>query len=360
MANRNFSILLESTKQARPVLTFSGYLDRSSQAGFAEVESQLLKQTPPDLVIDLAAIEGMDGAGLQALTIFLGNLRKSNCRLTATSAPPWLVEVLRLTRLDSILTIEPAGKPSTSSKPAAVPPVNQEWCSPLTHPDYSDLPPHAIAVNTRGRLPRTPFSGFGPLCQRTYRVALPGVDLSPLQVMAAWKANFSGFWPSGNELLTPGAALQPGLPAVIHLSLPGGMKIFTGAVIMHANADSFSLMTLQGHMFCGWITFSSFIEDGALFAQTQALLRPADPLFDLSFRLGFGTRAEDAFWHASLLNLAAHLGVKGEVVQTNLLLDKHVQREHFGNLWYNAGIRSVFYLLTHPFAARKLSRREHP
>lgn len=353
MANRDFSIRIESTGQAKPLLTFSGYIDRSSQTSFAETETLLAGNTSSELSLNLAAVTGMDGAGLQLLTIFLLNLQKSNYRLSATAVPDWCYQLLRLTRLDTILSIDPAS-------PGAVMVFNLEWSPPVTQMDCSALPSHAIAVNTRNRLPLTPFSGFGPLWQRTYRVALPGVDLSPVQVMAVWKDNFSDFWPEGNDLLTPGAALQPGIPAVIHLSLPVGMKVYTGALIMHESTESFSLMTLQGHMFCGWITFSSFIEDGMLFAQTQAFLRPADPLFDLSFRLGFGTHAEDAFWHASLLNLAAHFGVKGEVRQTNILLDKRVQFNHFGNLWYNAGIRSVIYSVTHPFAARKLARREQP
>ncbi len=357
MASKAFSISLDSDG-ASTALILSGCIDKDSDNSFADAENQLQHKSPSGLNVDLSAVEGMDGAGLQLLTIFFINLSNLNYhRLTAINTPAWLLSVLHLTRLDSLLIIE---LPISPAAPAAVPPGDQEWCSPVTQLDCSALPPHAIAVNTRNRLPLTPFSGYGPLWQRTYRVALPGVDLSPSQVMAAWKANFSGFWPHGNDLLTPGAALQPGMPAVIHLSLPGGMKVFTGALIMHANADSFSLMTLQGHMFCGWITFSSFVEDGTLFAQTQALLRPADPVFDLSFRLGFGTHAEDAFWHASLLNLAAHLGVTGDVLQTNLLLDKRVQLRHFGNLWYNAGIRSVLYLVTHPFTARKLARREHP
>ena len=356
MTSNHFSITPDPEGLGK-CLILSGLIDRSSQASFADVESQLRQRPSPVLRLNLSAVDGMDGAGLQLLTIFLFNLHKSNFHLTAVGAPAWLLDVLRLTRLDAILTIDPATTPSIS---AVVLTGGAEWCSPVTSLDCSALPPHAIAVNARNRLPLTPFSGFGSLWQRTYRVALPGVDLSAAQVMAAWKGNFSAFWPEGNDLLTPGEPPQPGMPAVIHLSLPGGMKLYTGALIMHANAESFSLMTLQGHMFCGWITFSCFVEGGTLHAQTQALLRPSDALYDLSFRVGFGTRAEDAFWHASLINLAAHFGVKGEIRQTNILLDKRVQFKHFGNLWFNAGIRSVIYSVTHPFAARKTLRKRNP
>lgn len=353
MAHRQFSVTIESSDPAKTVIGFTGYIDRRAQSSLADLDDKLREKSVRDVTLNLAAVAGLDGSGLQLLTLFLWKLHTAGFRLAAIALPDWLYQLMHLTQLDTLLTIDPAS-------PGAAMLVNLEWCPPVTRIDCSGMPAHAVTVNTCCRLPLPPFSGFGPLWQRTYRVALPGVSLSPSEVMAVWMGKFTGFWPAGNELITPASGLQPGTPAVIHLSLPGGMKVYTGALVMHAGAESFSLVTLQGHMFCGWITFSSFEEDNVLHIQTHALLRPSDLLFDLSFRLGFGTRAEDAFWHASLLNLAAHFGVQGHVRQTNALVDKRVQWRHLGNLWYNAGIRSVLYSIAHPFAARKLARREHP
>jgi hypothetical protein len=118
---------------------------------------------------------------------------------------------------------------------------------------------------------------------------------------------------------------------------------------MYADERSFSLMTVQGHMFCGWITFSAYKEDDVVYAQVQALVRPNDIIFELSFRIGFGIKAEDTFWHQTLINLAQHFGIDSSVQQTNQLIDDQVQWRYFHNIWYNAGIRSGIYQVTTPF-----------
>ena len=44
--------------------------------------------------------------------------------------------------------------------------------------------------------------------------------------------------------------------------MPGGLKLSTGVLVLYADDESFTLMTPQGHMFAGWITFSAFVSDG--------------------------------------------------------------------------------------------------
>ena len=41
------------------------------------------------------------------------------------------------------------------------------------------------------------------------------------------------------------------------MTLPGRMKLSTGVMVLYADDESFTLMTPQGHMFAGWITFSA-------------------------------------------------------------------------------------------------------
>ena len=79
-------------------------------------------------------------------------------------------------------------------------------------------------------------------------------------------------------------------------------------------------------------------------AQIQALIRANDPVYELSFRLGFGHRAEDAFWQQTLHNLAAHFQTGGRVSQRNVLVDKKVQWSEAKNIWQNAAIRTGFYM----------------
>ena len=39
------------------------------------------------------------------------------------------------------------------------------------------------------------------------------------------------------------------------------MKLSTGVMVLYADDESFTLMTPQGHMFAGWITFSATERD---------------------------------------------------------------------------------------------------
>ena len=145
--------------------------------------------------------------------------------------------------------------------------------------------------------------------QKTYSVALPGVELTPQDVIAEWREKFPTFWPKGNDFYPSLTGVEPGEVALIKVSGPGGMKFKTGVMVLYADDVSFTLMTPEGHMFAGWITFSSHVEDGVTIAQTQVLMRAQDPLGELGLAMG-GHRQENRFWEQTLTNLAAHLGAE--------------------------------------------------
>ncbi len=236
-------------------------------------------------------------------------------------------------------------------------PNKSDWVTRGTILPVSVPPAGAINLNVQNRLPTSPVEGFGALRLRTYRVSLQGINLSPAKIMDEWKSRFSNFWPEGNHFFTSNEEIAPGVTGWISLTLPGGIHLYTGAVVMFVGDESFSLMTLQGHMFSGWITFSSYLEEGMLYAQTQALIRPNDPLYELMFILGIGSHAEDEFWHSSLLNLACNFGIESKVTQVNRTIDRSLQWRYFKNLWYNAAIRSVLYQLTMLFRKRLIPER---
>ena len=52
-------------------------------------------------------------------------------------------------------------------------------------------------------------------------------------------------------------------------------------MVLYADEVSFTLMTPEGHMFAGWITFSAFEEAARRVAQTQVLMRAQDPIGEL-------------------------------------------------------------------------------
>jgi hypothetical protein len=155
----------------------------------------------------------------------------------------------------------------------------------------------------------------------------------------------------------------PGDIALLNLSVPGGVKLSTGILVLYADEESFTFMTPQGHMFAAWITFSATTaagqadEDGVTAVQTQVLLRTNDPLYELSMPIVL-QRMEDRFWRQTLVNLARHLGVADpRVTTTAVCLDRRRQWRNAGNLWHNAGIRSALYTLATPLRALRPRRR---
>lgn len=221
------------------------------------------------------------------------------------------------------------------------------WAKPVDTLEVGAISPEAINLNVQGRHLSGLTHGFGQLWRKTYAVRLdgPAADCTPEGVIRAWKARFPEFWPPGNRLYVPLTGIQPGEVGVINLAAPGGMKLSTGILVIYADDTSFSFMTPEGHMFAGMITFSARDEAGVTVAQVEALIRANDPLYEASFRLGFGHKAEDEFWRATLVNLARHFAVADpQPTQARVLVDPRVQWQEWRNLWYNAGIRTALYM----------------
>ena len=122
--------------------------------------------------------------------------------------------------------------------------------------------------------------------------------------------------------------------------MPGGLKLSTGVLVLYADDESFTLMTPQGHMFAGWITFSAYVEDGDTHAQAQVLMRASDP----HVRDGDDARRPQARRTSTGCTRCGrwrpHLGAEGEVTIQSVCVDRGRQWSQATNVWQNAGIRS--------------------
>ena len=225
---------------------------------------------------------------------------------------------------------------------------NDNWATPVDKMSVGDISADAINLNVEGRRPTSPLQGFGQMWQKTYRIRLEGVQVPAIDVIAEWKGNFPSFWPEGANFYGPLQGVKPGEVAVLNLAVPGSMQPSTGIRVINIDDESFSFMTPQGHMFAGMITFSAFDDDGVTVIQIQLLIRASDPIFEMTFRLGFGHKTEDAFWFDTLCNLTGHFGVTSQqpTLET-ICVDKKVQWSEAGNMWHNAGIRSAAYMPVH-------------
>lgn len=195
-------------------------------------------------------------------------------------------------------------------------------------------------LNVSGRRLSGPQQGFGPMWQKTYRVRIP--DVAPERVIAEWKANFGKFWPAMSKFNAPMAGIAPGEV--------GGIKsmqmMSTGVLVLYADEGSFCFMTPEGHPFAGWVTFSSYDDDGTV-AQVQLIIRPSDPLWDIAFVLGAG-RGEDWMWQHTVRALAQHFDVDAACETTVVKVDRRRLWRNWRNIRNNAALGSAWHLLRRP------------
>jgi hypothetical protein len=235
------------------------------------------------------------------------------------------------------------------------------WARPIDRIKVTDVPTGATNLNVDGREVVSPMQGFGPLWQKTYRVRLAGVQITPQAVMQAWKENFPKFQPVENRFYPAMAGVKPGEVLFIEATVPAwpgsslGFPVSAGVMVLYADEEMFTVMTPAGFPEAGWNTFSAYEEEGCTVVQVQSMARTNDPIYEFGFRFFGGARQQEKTWAHVLTRVAAHFGVTGQV-QTHLVcLDSTLQWSQAKNVWHNAIIRTFFYKLGTPL--RWLARR---
>jgi len=226
------------------------------------------------------------------------------------------------------------------------------WAKSVSRLKVSEVPEGAVNINVEGRRLASPIQGFGKMWQKTYQVRIPRERVSAVELITAWKDHFPEFWPEGNRFYGPLTGIEPGDVALLNMALPGKMKLSTGVMVLYADTESFTLMTPEGHMFAGWITFSATEVDTDTVAQAQVLMRASDPIFEMGLTLG-GHKQEDRFWQQTLTALAAHFSHEAEVDTQVVCVDRKRQWSNWSNVWQSSAIRSTLYTLGAPGRAMK-------
>jgi hypothetical protein len=233
------------------------------------------------------------------------------------------------------------------------------WAQKVSSLKLGPVPSSALNLNVQGKHLVGPLQGFGPLWQKTYRVRLSGAKVLPSGVITVWKEHFPEFWPKSNRFYGPRSGIAPGTVSLINAAPGGVLPISTGIFVIYADRESFTFMMPEGHVFASWITFSASEEEDGTMAQVQALLRTNDPIYELCFRLGF-SRYEDHLWHHTLKALAAFFDVEAPQVETQAIcVDRKMQWSQAKNVWFNAGARTMLYLMATPVRAPVRWWRKH-
>jgi len=205
----------------------------------------------------------------------------------------------------------------------------------------SDVPEGAVNLNVDGRRVIGALQGFGQLWQKTYTLRLAGADVTPEEVVALWKREFPDFHPPESRFYPSLDGVEPGEIMLINATVQG-MPVYTGVMVLYSDDLSFTVMTAEGLPEAGWNTFSAYDEDGTTVVQIQSLARASDPIYEVGFRL-FGSTAQEKIWTHVLSNLAARYGGRERVRLEKDCVDPKLQWYRAGNIWHNAGLRSVVY-----------------
>ncbi|MBP1692279.1 MAG: uncharacterized protein H6Q37_162 [Chloroflexi bacterium] len=229
------------------------------------------------------------------------------------------------------------------------------WAKPTPRIEVEQVPPGATNINIEGRKRSGALHGFGRLWQKTYRVRLEGAGKSPVEIMQIWKEKFADFQPPENHFYPPMTGIKPNDVLFISAKVPAFpgspsiLPISSGVTVLYVDDNQFTVMTPEGFPVSGWNTFSvQEDEDGAPVAQVQSLERSSDPIYEVFDRY-FGSAAQqEKIWKTVLSNLAAHLGLKGEVTFDKVCVDPKVQWGAVKNVTKNAGAYTVLYVLGTP------------
>jgi hypothetical protein len=188
--------------------------------------------------------------------------------------------------------------------------------------------------------------------RKTYWIEL-SPEIPPRAVIATWKAHFGEFWPTASRFRGPLTSLSPGDVALLDVSVGGGVRLSTGVFVLYADEESFTLMTPQGHMFAGWITFSAECSGTVTVVQAQVLMRAHDPLYELAMACG-GHRKEDQFWIQTMTALAQRLRAAPAVVHARTVcVDRRRQWGNAGQVWHNSMLRTMMHSLTSALARKR-------
>jgi len=230
---------------------------------------------------------------------------------------------------------------------------DDNWAAPIDRIKVGEVPTGATNLNVDGREVVSPMQGFGPLWQKTYRVRLTGVAITPAEVMRVWKESFPKFQPPENQFYPPMVGVRPGEVLFISAKVPAfpgvNIPVSAGVMVLYADDEMFTVMTPAGFPEAGWNSFSAFDDNGTTVVQVQSMARTNDPIYEFGFRFMGGAKQQHKIWAYVLTQVAAHFGVKAEVDTKLDCLDPALQWKQSANVWHNAIIRTTFYQMGAPF-----------
>lgn len=167
---------------------------------------------------------------------------------------------------------------------------------------------------------------------------------------------FPQLQPPENRFYPPLTGIKPGAVVLINgkvppaPGLPSLLPVAGGVLVLYADETSFTVMTHEGFPEAGWNTFSVHAEGDHVVAQVQTLARAADPIYEFWFRYLGSSAQQDKTWTHVLTALATTVGISTPppVEMHKICLDPQLQWREAKNIWRNAGLWTMLYLMGEP------------
>ena len=305
------------------------------------------------LILDFSSVQIMNGLGASMLVKLSTLVKRRGQHLMAFGVSDHYRDVFKVTGLEKVISTYHnreeaytiAGVPGSTidTKTSASTALDiTYWAKPVSRLNVPPMPPEAINKNMRGLGVVGPVDGFGQLWQKTYRLVINKPGVTPESIILTLKQNFPKFQPSYNRFYPTAKGILPGEVVAIDSSTPGG-PVSTGVMVLYSDERSFTFITPQGHPESGWVTFSVSELDGKMVAQILGLARANDPVYEAAFHT-VGSMMQIRIWTHVLTSLATYLGTTADVIVEPLCIDSTMRWSQAGNIWYNAQIRTLFYI----------------
>lgn len=352
MDRPRFEMSLRSTETGVSILALNGELTDGAENAAVDGFTRAASAGARALLLDLNGLTGLDVGGAGLLVKLRAWCDRRGQGLAVFGTPPLLRSAFRVARLDEAVPFCGSEREAVDVATGDAPPPELSpdpetgapgWAVPTTallQPPR--VPAGALGLQGEDLRPAGPLQGFGPLWERTHSLRLAGASVSPSEVIGVWKEEFGTFLPKGNQAHLSPRGLVPGEVVVLNLSLAGGLPIATGALVLHADDASFTLMTLEGHVQAGWITFSAIKADDTVELRVRSLTRSGDPLYEAGLSVA-GQHRQHAFWHRTLESLGARWGVEGLARTVSACIDHRSQWSQATHTRRNAGVRTAMF-----------------
>jgi hypothetical protein len=296
----------------------------------------------------------MNGLGASMLVKLSARAKNNGQRLSAFAVSQDLRQIFRVTELDQTIQVHASetdalAAAGVSGEQSSVQATEESgglvnltnWAKPVSELFVPEMPKEARNLNVNGLRAVGPVNGFGPLCQKIFRLHIEDPTVSPEEAIEALKKNFPSFQPPFNRFYPSPGGIQAGEVVLIDSSTPGG-PVSTGVMILFADERSFTFNTPQGHPECGFVSFSAHEGSEGTIVQIVGLARTSDPVYEAAFRL-VGSKIQTRIWTHVLTSLAVHLGVPADITFEQECIDTVLRWSQIGNVYYNAQIRTLIH-----------------